>query len=147
MVKNLPCSAEHMSLIPDQSVQPFSCVRLFVTPWTAPCQACLSITNSWSLLKLMSMKSPMPSSCLILYCPLLLLPSIFPSIRVFSNESEKLIREMISHTHWGNSAHVLQLPNLQATTRESMCRNKKTPHDAMKIPCATNKTRGSQINK
>ena len=69
------------------SVQSLSCVRLFATPWTAACQASLSITNSQSLLKLMSIKSVMPSNHLILCHPLLLLPSLFPSIRVFSNES------------------------------------------------------------
>ena len=58
-----------------------------MTPWTAAGQASLSITNSWSLLKLMSIESVMPSNHLILCCPLLLLPSIFPSIRVFSSES------------------------------------------------------------
>ena len=63
----------------------------FVTPWTAACQASLSITNFWSLLKLMSIESVMPSNHLILCCPLLL-PSIFPSIRVFSNESVLHIR-------------------------------------------------------
>ena len=62
-------------------------VWLFVTPWTAGHQASLSITNSWSLLKLMSIESVMPSNCLILCHPLLLLPSIFPNIRVFLNES------------------------------------------------------------
>ena len=67
-------------------------VRLFATPWTAASQASLSITNSWSLLKLISIESVMPSNHLILYCPLLLLPSIFPSIRVFSNESVLHIR-------------------------------------------------------
>ena len=69
------------------SVQSLSRVRLFATPWTAAHQASLSITNSWSLLKLMSIASVMPSNHLILCCPLLLLPSILPSIRVFSNES------------------------------------------------------------
>ena len=69
------------------SVQSLSRVRLFATPWTAARQASLSITNSQSLLKLMSIESVMPSNHLILCCPLLLLPSIFPSIRVFSNES------------------------------------------------------------
>ena len=64
-------------------VQPLSRVRLFATPWTASHQASLSITNSRSLLKLMSIKSVMPSNHLILYCPLLLPPSIFPSIRSF----------------------------------------------------------------
>ena len=69
------------------SVQSPSHVRLFATPWTTACQASLSITNSWSLLKLMSIQSVMPSNHLILYCPLLLLPSILPRTRVFSNES------------------------------------------------------------
>ena len=63
------------------------CVQLFVTPWTAALQASLSITNSRSPHKPMSTESVMPSNHLILCCPLLLLPSIFPSIRVFSNES------------------------------------------------------------
>ena len=67
-------------------------VRLFVTPWTGARQASLSRTNSWSLLKLMSIESVMPSNHLILCCPLLLQPSIFPSIRVFSNESVLPIR-------------------------------------------------------
>ena len=75
-----------------RSVQLLSCVLLFATPWTAARQASLSITNSRSLLKLMSIKSVMPASHLILYCPLLLLPSIFPSIRDFSSESVLGIR-------------------------------------------------------
>ena len=74
------------------SFQSLSHVRLFVTPWTAAQQASLSITNSWSLLKLMSIKLVMPSNHLILCCPLLLTPSIFPNIRVFSNESALCIR-------------------------------------------------------
>ena len=74
------------------SVQLLSCVWLFATPWTAARQASLSITNSQSLLKLMSIKSVMPSNHFILCPPLLLLPSIFPSIRVFSNESVLHIR-------------------------------------------------------
>ena len=65
------------------SVQSLSHVRLFATPWTAACQASLSITNSQSLFTLMSVESAMPSNHLILCHPLLLLPSIFPSIRVF----------------------------------------------------------------
>ena len=73
-------------------VQSLSCVRLSVTPWTAAHRASLSITNSWSLLKLMSIESVMPSNNLILCCPLLLPPSVFPSIRVFSNESVLPIR-------------------------------------------------------
>ena len=69
------------------SVQSLSFVWLFETPWTAALQAFLSITNSWSLLKLVSIELVMPSNHLILYRPLLLLPSVFPSIRVFSSES------------------------------------------------------------
>ena len=74
------------------SVQSLSCVRLFVTPWTAARQTSLSITNSRSLPKLMSIKSVMPSSHLILCHPLLLLPSIIPSIGDVSNESAFRIR-------------------------------------------------------
>ena len=74
------------------SVQLLSHVRLFVTPWTAACQASLSITNSQSLLKLMFIELVMPFNHLILCRPRLLLPSIFPSIRVFSNESVIRIR-------------------------------------------------------
>ena len=70
----------------------FSCVRLFATQWTAARQASLSITNSWSLLKLKSTESLMPSNHLILCRPLFFPPSIFPSIRVFSNESALHIR-------------------------------------------------------
>ena len=75
-------------LVPSlSSVQLLSCVWLFATPWTAACQASLSITNSHSLLKLMSIQSVMPSNHLILCCLLLLPPSIFSSTRVFCNES------------------------------------------------------------
>ena len=73
-------------------VQSLSRVQLFVTPWTTARQTSLSITDSWSSPQLMSIKSVMPSNHLILCCPLLLLPSIFPSIRVFSNESALCIR-------------------------------------------------------
>ena len=74
------------------SVQLLSRVRLFATPWTAACQASLSITNSRTSLKLMSIESVMPSSHLILCRPLFLMPSIPPSIRVFSNESTLRMR-------------------------------------------------------
>ena len=74
------------------SVQSLSCVQFFGTPWTAARQASLSITNSQRLLKLMSIKPVMPSNHLILYLPLLLLPSICPSIRVFSKELALCIR-------------------------------------------------------
>ena len=76
---------EHLELF--SSVQSFSRVRLFMTPGLAARQASLSITNSQSSPKLMSIESVIQSNHLILYCPLLLLPSIFPSIRIFSNES------------------------------------------------------------
>ena len=74
------------------SAHSLSHVRLFATPWTAARQASLSITNSWRLLKLMSIELVMPSNHLILCCPLLFLPLIFPSIWVFSNESVLCIR-------------------------------------------------------
>ena len=74
------------------SIQSLSRVWLFATPWTAACQASLSIINSQSLLKLISIESVMPSTHIILCCPLLCPPSIFPSIRVFSNESALCIR-------------------------------------------------------
>ena len=75
-----------------QSVQSLSCVQLFVTPWTTACQALLSSTNSWSLLNIMSIELVIPSNYLILCCPLLLPPSNFPIIRVFSNESVLCLR-------------------------------------------------------
>ena len=75
----------------ENSVQSLSHVRLFATPWTTARKASLSITNSWSLLRLTSIESVMPSNHLIL-CPLLLLPSVSPSIRVFSNKSALHIR-------------------------------------------------------
>ena len=81
------CECSHFS-----SVQSLSHVWLFATPWTAACQASLSITNSRSLPKLMSIESVMSSSLLILCCPLLLLPSILPSTGVFSNDSALHIR-------------------------------------------------------
>ena len=85
-------SKQWTTLPPLSSVQLLSRVRLFATPWTAAHQASLSITNSQSLPKLMSIESVMPSNHLILCRPLLLLPSIFPSIRLFSNESGLCIR-------------------------------------------------------
>ena len=85
------CTTAHIS-VQFSSVQLLSRVRLFLTPWTAARQASQSITNSQSFHKLMSIRSVMSSNHLILCCPLLLLPSIFPSIRVFSNESALCIR-------------------------------------------------------
>ena len=77
---------------PFSSVQLLSYIQLSATMWTAARQASMSITNSWSLLKLMSIESVRPSNHLILYCTRLFLPSIFPNIRVFSNESVLCIR-------------------------------------------------------
>ena len=101
------CSNSSFSL-----VQSLSCVWLFVTSRTAACQVSLSITNSWSLLKLMSITSMMPSNHLILCHPILLPPSIFPSIRVFSNESALRIRWP---KYWA-SASVLPM-NIQGSFR------------------------------
>ena len=84
--------SDELACIQFSSVQSLSCVQLFATPWIAARQASLSITNSRSLLKLMSIESVMPSSHLILCCPLLLLPQIPPSIRVFYNESTLPLR-------------------------------------------------------
>ena len=90
------------------SVQSLSCVRLFATPWISARLASQSITNSWSPPKPMSIESVMPSNHLILCCPLLLLPSIFPNIRVFSNDP-------VLHVHWVGDAiqpsHPLSLPS------------------------------------
>ena len=86
-IKILVCLSVQFS-----SVQSLSRVRLFATPWIAACQASLSITNSWSSPRLTSIESVMPSSHLILCRPLLLLPPIPPSIRVFSNESALRMR-------------------------------------------------------
>ena len=73
-------------------VESLNCIQLFVTSWTAACQASLSFNITQSLLRLISNEQLMPSNHLILCCPLLLLPSVFPSIRVFSNEMALLIR-------------------------------------------------------
>ena len=81
----------------------FSCVQFFATPWTAACQASLSFTISRSLLKLMSIELVMPSNYLILCCPLLFLPSIFPSIKVFSNE---LVLHIRWPKHWSFSSSI-----------------------------------------
>ena len=82
----------NLGIVQFSSVQSLSRVQLFVTPWTAAHQASLSITNSWSLLKLMSIESVMPSNHLIFCHPLLIQPSTFPSSSIFSNESVLCIR-------------------------------------------------------
>ena len=110
--RNIPVILTHETIswqTPQASAQ-------FVTPWTAACQASLSITNSWSSLKLMSIESVMPSNHLILCHPLLLLPSIFPSIRVFSNESVLCIRWP---KHWNFSFSIS--PSQSVTAQKSNC--------------------------
>ena len=93
MIVNLPSHQYGISFyLGISSVQLLSRVLFFVTPWTAARQPSLSITNSWSLLKLMSVESVMPSNYFILCHPLLLLPSVFSSMRIFSNESVLHIR-------------------------------------------------------
>ena len=123
------------------SVQLLSRVRLFATPWTASRQASLSITNSWSPPKPMSIESVMPSSHLILCCPLLLLPSVFPSVRVFSNESDL---HMMWPKYWSFSFSIspsneysglislrmdgLDLPAVQGTLKSLLqCHSVKPP--------------------
>ena len=91
MSRSTPGLPVHHQL-PELTQTRVHCVHLFVTPWNAAHQASLSITNSWSLSKLMTIEAVMPSNHLILCCLLLLLPSIFPNIRVFSNESFLRIR-------------------------------------------------------
>ena len=92
MLESVVFNSSQLSLDQFSSAQLLSYVQLFVTPWTAAGQASLSITNSRSLLKLLSIESVMPSNHLILCHPLLLLPSIFPNLRVFSNELVLCIR-------------------------------------------------------
>ena len=87
IISNLSYRLFHGCISKSSSVQSLSCVQLFAIPWTAACQASLSTANSQTLLKLMSIESVMSSNHLILCRPLLLLPSVFPSIRVFSKES------------------------------------------------------------
>ena len=83
-LRAIPCISKRLKRV--TVVQSLRCVWLFETPWTTECQASLSFTISWSLLKLVSIESVMPSNYLILFRPLLFLPSIFPSMRVFSSE-------------------------------------------------------------
>ena len=92
MLIKIELPSQCQRVIQFSTVQLLSRVQLFATPWTAARQASLSITNSWSLLKLMSIESVRPSNHLISCHPLLLLPSIFPSTRIFSNESVLCIR-------------------------------------------------------
>ena len=98
------------------SVQSLSRVWLFATPWTAACQSSLSITNSWNLFKLMFIESVMPSNQLILCCPLLLLLSIFPRIRVFSSESALHIRWP---KYWTSASASVRSMNIQGSFRIS----------------------------
>ena len=99
-----------MTSVQFSSVQSLSRVQLFVTPWIAVCQTSLSVTNSRSSLKLMSIESVMPSSHLILYCPLLLLPPVLPRLRVFSN---KLTLCMRCSKYWSFSLASFLPKNIQ----------------------------------
>ena len=92
------CYSKHFVRSRFSSVQPLSRVQLFATLWTEACQASLSFTSSRSLLKLMSIELVMPSNLLTVYCSLLFLPSVFPSIGIFSNES--VLRISIGHQLW-----------------------------------------------
>ena len=100
------CAGQAGTQLCFSSIQSLSPVRLIVIPWTAARQASLSITNPWSLLKLMSIELVMPSNHLILCHPLFLLPSIFPSIRIFSNES-------VLHIRWPKTRVSLQHQSFQ----------------------------------
>ena len=95
------------------SVQSLSCVQFFATPWTAACQVSLFITNSQSLLKFKSIESVMPSNHLMLCRPLLLLPSIFPSIQVFSNES-------VLHIRWPKRIGIYDISGSLCCTPETL---------------------------
>ena len=127
-------------------VQLLSCVRLFAAPWTAACQASPSFTVSQSLLKSMSTESVMPSNHLILCCPLLFLPIDFPSIRVFSNESD-------AYDTFSFKKHCRDLPlaqglriclAMQGHGFNPWCR--KIPHAVRRLsPCAATKTQCNQI--
>ena len=103
------------------SVQSLSHVQLFVTPWTAACQATPSINNSRSLFKLMSIESVMPSNHLIFCRPLILLPSIFPSIRIFSNESALRIRWPKGWSFSFNISPSNEHPGLISFRMDSLC--------------------------
>ena len=94
-----------------------------MTPWAAACQASMSITNSWSLLKLMSIESVMPSNHLILCHPLLLLPSVFPSIRVFSSESVLKKPSTDWHT-WEKNENMITEINARRKTIQSLRENR-----------------------
>ena len=109
------------------SVQLLSHVWLFVTPWTAARQASLSIANSQSLLKLMSIKSVMPSSHLILCCPLLLLPSIFPSITVYSLKTRlsMTVNNHIPLYIWSGQKSVLELAGIFGNGIAAPCEMKR----------------------
>ena len=126
------CSRYKFSL-----VQSLSHVQLFATPWTAACQACLSITNCQSSLRLMAIESVMPSSRLILCHPLLLLPSIFPSIRVFANESALPIRWpkywSFSFSISPSNEHPGLIPAAASTSKSRTCTGRERSVPAKKI--------------
>ena len=123
-----------------RSVQSLSHVQLFVTPCAASCPACVSITNSRSFLKLMAIKSMMPSDHLILCHPLLLLPSIFPSLRVFLNESvlircPKYWSFSFSPSNWKAVAELWKTQGFLASGGEEFDPGPVTRLDHSKILC------------
>ena len=128
------------------SVQSLSRVRLFVTPWIAAHQASLSITNSQSSLKLTSIESVMPSSHLILCCPLLLLPPIPPSIRVFSNESALRIRWP---KYWSFSFSIIPSKEIQGyLLQNGLVGSPYSPRDSQESsPTPHFKSINSSLNK
>ena len=139
------------------SVHLLSHVQLFATPWTAAHQASLSITNSLSLLTLMSVESVMPSSHLILCRPLLLLPLIFPSIRVFSNESTLRMRWpkywsfsfsiRLSSEHWGNRQIWPWNTEWSRTKASRVLPRERTGHSKHPLPTTQEKTLHMDITR
>ena len=118
---------ENVSLVQFSSVQSLSCVWVFEILWPAARQASLSITNSWSMLKLMSIASVMPSNHLILCRPLLLLLSIFPSIRVFSN---KLVLHISWPKYWSFSFSISPSNEYSGLTSFRMVGSPCSPRDS-----------------
>ena len=125
-----PCLLFYLRKYQFSSVQLLSRVQLFVTPWIAACQASLSITNSWSSLRLTSIKSVMPSSHLILCRPLLLLPPIPPNIRVFSNESALHLRWP---KYWSFSFRIIPSKEMRKYAAAKSLQSCPTPCDPIDV--------------
>ena len=117
------------------SVQSLSRVQLFATPWTATLQASLSITNSQSLLKLMSIESVMPSNYLILCCPLLLLPSVFPSITSSITQSCPTLCDLMEYSPPGSSVCGVFQARILEWVAISFSRGSSQPWDRTQVSC------------